>query len=436
MTRFFSLPKGVQTSSSLSQSLVQAEVYNAFIPREAFVPLIVKPGKTGKWRASVGDYVEAGSVLGYCGSSLPVRSPIPGRINGIRNFRFWDGYESPCAVIRLGGRFDIGKAQDIVYRWENASPYELSRKALEYGVMEGERESVAFSEWPRSPKGLELIIDACGGHEYGVVRNKEIRVLGDDLHKAVAIAKRITGASKTSIAIDASFLMPGEDVEELRMKAGCDRVWLSPSVYPSGGEQRLSQVFLGKRLANGCDSRKAGAIFTNPSTLMQLADAILRDKPILERYVCVAGSLVTNPSILKARIGTRIGDLIEECGGFRARPASIVINGIFSGHEAPDLDEPVLPHSHSVIAYAEKELNRSTQKPCLKCGDCSNACPQELDPSRLYKQLANGKESDAEREGLSECTGCGLCSYVCPSRIPLSSTIRLATCRGKEWRWP
>ena len=45
--------------------------------------------------------------------------------------------------------------------------YELSRKALEYGVMEGERESVAFSEWPRSPKGLELIIDACAAAEYG-----------------------------------------------------------------------------------------------------------------------------------------------------------------------------------------------------------------------------------------------------------------------------
>ena len=181
-------------------------------------------------------------------------------------------------------------------------------------------------------------------------------MLGDDLHKAVAIAKRITGASKTSIAIDASFLMPGEDVEELRMKAGCDRVWLSPSVYPSGGEQRLSQVFLGKRLANGCDSLKAGAIFTNPSTLMQLADAILRDKPILERYVCVAGSLVTNPSILKARIERGSVISSKNAADFVRGRHSIVINGIFSGHEAPDLDEPVLPHSHSVIAYAEKEI--------------------------------------------------------------------------------
>lgn len=436
MTRFFDRSRGIDTSSLATQSLVHAEVFNAFIPREALVPLVVKPGKSGKWNVLPGEYVEAGSVIGHCGSSIPVRSPIPGRIQGIRSFRFWDGYESPCAVIRLGGRFDVGREPQEACRWEVESPSALSRKAQELGVMEGDSESVPFSEWHRSPKGLELIIDACGGHEYGLVRNHEIRALGDNLRSSIAIAKRISGASRASIAIDASFLGPDEDIEELKALTGCERAWISPSLYPSGGEQRLAQVFLGKRLANGCDSRKIGAIFTNPSTLLQLAEAVIRSKPVTERFVCVAGSTVTNPSILKARIGTKIGDLIEECGGFRAKPSCVVVNGIFSGHEASDLDEPVLPHSHSIVAYSEKELLRAREMPCIKCGDCVNSCPQGLDPARLFKQLAKGCGSEAEQEGLAECTGCGLCSYVCPSRISLASTIRRATSKGREWRWP
>ena len=62
--------------------------------------------------------------------------------------------------------------------------------------------------------------------------------------------------------------------------------------------------------------------------------------------------------------------------------------------------------------------------PCIRCGECSRACPATLLPQQLHLQIKNKMWDEAEEYGLSACIECGICDFVCPSHIPLVSWFR------------
>jgi electron transport complex protein RnfC len=59
------------------------------------------------------------------------------------------------------------------------------------------------------------------------------------------------------------------------------------------------------------------------------------------------------------------------------------------------------------------------EMPCIRCGDCADACPAGLQPQRLLRALLAQRPSAALAEGLVDCSECGACDLACPSRIPL-----------------
>lgn len=59
------------------------------------------------------------------------------------------------------------------------------------------------------------------------------------------------------------------------------------------------------------------------------------------------------------------------------------------------------------------------EMPCIRCGDCAAACPENLQPQQLHWDLRAGKLTDAREHGLLDCSECGRCDAACPSRIPL-----------------
>jgi len=62
--------------------------------------------------------------------------------------------------------------------------------------------------------------------------------------------------------------------------------------------------------------------------------------------------------------------------------------------------------------------------PCINCGECSEACPRDLQPQLLYWFRENGEKTNTLN--LDNCIVCGLCDNVCPSEIPLTHTFRVA----------
>ena len=171
----------------------------------------------------------------------------------------------------------------------------------------------------------------------------------------------------------------------------------------------------------------AECVVLNVATLFAVYEAVVLQRPLIERFVTVSGSAVRGP-VLKVRVGTRVGDLFEECGGLVEPPGKVVLGGPMRGVSVSSLDYPVTKGVAGVMAFTQAEARVGSQLPCIRCGACVEACPWHLVPTRLNKLIERGAIAAALAEGLSSCTECGCCAFACPSRIPLVDGLR----KGKK----
>jgi electron transport complex protein RnfC len=211
------------------------------------------------------------------------------------------------------------------------------------------------------------------------------------------------------------------------------------SRYPQRNSRELEMVLRRYEKKEALDLGEL--LFLGSATLAAIHDAVKLRRPILDRYVAVGGSAVKKPRVLKVRIGTRIGDLFEECGGFKGVPKRIATGSPILGRMVQYLDEPVIKTTHAVFALLEGQTGRGRSRNCIGCGECRAVCPMELDPEVLFKSAGPfrpGEKNDpiamqlllqdAAQAGIGSflagrCHGCCCCDLVCPSRLPLSAVI-------------
>jgi electron transport complex protein RnfC len=393
--------------------LIPAHVPNAFLPNAAVVMLKQHAGAAAHCVVHRGEFVREGMVVGRADTafSANVHAPVPGVVRDIRKVALPEGGESEAVIIALDGAFDrLGKKGER-YLWRSMTRNDILQCLRECGVIEAE------------PPGLPLFDLFCGrtrtdllilnGVESEPYLRSENSLLLDktlEIIDGLEILHKILSPARTVIAVDAV-----EIESEFRQKLPPENapdLLLLESRYPQDMPRQLLEA-LGQR-----DSGIEIAI-VKPSTAFAIHEAVVLAKPMLERYVTIAGGAVKYPSVLKARIGTPIGDLIEECGGFLGPPARLVLGGPFRGHAIHDLDSPITKTCSAVLALTNQEVGRGLRSPCIRCGRCALACPERLDPDRLYRLIENQRIAQAREHGLDQCTLCGACGYVCPSRIQL-----------------
>ena len=262
-----------------------------------------------------------------------------------------------------------------------------------------------------------LVINAVESEPYLKAESCLLRDRGAEVLEGISILQKILSPKRTVIAassedspIQASAFDALPSVEHLS---------LEPK-YPQDMFGQLLDAIYGTRALDGARRlRSKAATILRPSTAFAVYEAVMLAKPMVERYVSVGGGALKRPTVLKARIGTPIGDLIEECGGFLGPPARLVLRGALRGHSVHDLDTPITKTSSAVIALDADEVGSLRRSPCIRCGRCATVCPERLDPDMLFRLVERDMRSRAIDLGLRSCTACGACGYICPSRVSL-----------------
>jgi len=218
-----------------------------------------------------------------------------------------------------------------------------------------------------------------------------------------------------------------EAVEALR-KACADIPNIDVAVvktkYPQGAEKQLIYSVTKREVPSGGLPMDIGCIVSNVDTVIAIERAILRGRPLMRKVVTLTGGAIMNPGNYKVRYGTKLGDLVEQAGGFRISPTKIVVGGPMMGTAIFDIDVPIVKTTAGVLFLTEEEAFIPPEQKCIRCGMCVEHCPSGLMPTELSADILR-EDGDAfvEHNGL-DCIECGSCSYICPAKKRLAQAIR------------
>ncbi len=199
--------------------------------------------------------------------------------------------------------------------------------------------------------------------------------------------------------------------------------------YPQGGEKQLVDAVIRRQVpAPPAIPVNVGAIVQNVGTAFAVYEAVMKRKPLFERYTTVTGKQLAHPGNFLVRMGTPMRDLIDACGGMPDGDNKLLAGGPMMGKALTTEDVPVCKGTNSVTILSGNDAHRQKAQPCIRCAKCVGACPMGLEPFLLATLSDNKLWERAEQEDIVSCIECGSCQFTCPAHRPLLDNIR----QGKQ----
>jgi len=385
------------------------------------------------------DAVQAGQKIGDCDAfvSAPVHSPINGKVK----------------EIALRSHAVLGRALAIVI---DALPYNPTKRSYfkldddfdvrSYSVEQiceavrgagivgmggaGFPTRVKIEPNPRLPKEA-LIINGCECEPYITCDYRVMLEWTSQVIAGIKLAKKASGCSKVFIGIEDNKPEAIEVINAaLSNSAGSGNIKVVPvkTKYPQGGERQLIKAILKKNVPAGGIPPMIGVVVLNIATVAAIAEAVISGLPLTHRVVTVTGEAITRPGNYYVPIGTSVEELIEFCGGVTELCAKVVLGGPMMGIAIADLETPITKNTNAVTVLTKEQIGSAKfarrQTPCIRCGRCLQACPENLNPTRIAHAVKNNLMDVAERHYINACIECGCCSYVCPANIEVTGYIK------------
>lgn len=386
---------------------------NAFLPQKALVPISIDQAKAIPI-VSFGQYVQEGQVIARSldKNSTDVHAPIPGIVGDLTHFM--TDYESTidCIPIFLEGQFNMLGKKDSNYSWRNTSMLELLRIIEAKGLILTEKPfcslatslKKAIHENVQNIKFALFDFDPSCGLETHLLKHFFFEVL-----EGLEIVARILDAKQITLYYTNN--LEKSIKEKIKSFFNFTEVIFSKTKnnYPF---YDITKLALNEK-----------TFIVLPSTAIYVYDAIIKDRPFLSSYIVLSGPALKENKFLKARLGSSLGSLIEECGGLTKSPCSIIINGFLEGVKSKSFDIPVNKTMKSITLIPSRQEEKILQMECNSCGKCISACPMHLNPMILMRKIRRSDYDENVLMQLRACIKCSVCSCACECRIPLSKTI-------------
>jgi electron transport complex protein RnfC len=248
----------------------------------------------------------------------------------------------------------------------------------------------------------------------------------EDIFEGIQLLEKYLGVKKVIIGIEDNKPQAIKAMQELSKKDSAIVVKPMPAAYPQGGEKVLIYNTTGKTVPEGKLPLDVGCIVMNVTTLACIAEYVRTGMPLVEKCLTVDGSAVATPKNVIAPIGTSMKDVFDFCGGFKEEPRKVMYGGPMMGIAVPTLDEPILKNTNAILAFNDKDATLPDETPCIRCGNCINHCPLNLNPPAIAKALASGDGAEIAKTKVNICMECGACVFVCPAHRMIVHRNKLA----------
>lgn len=411
-------------------------IREAALPKQAVFSMFQHIGAPAKPIVKKGDEVKVGTLLAEAGGfvSAPIYSSVSGKVSKVDVALDASGTRRMAVYVDVEGdewEENIDRSSTLVKLSDRP---ELDSKTIIEKVKNAGIVGMGGATFPchvklSPPPGSKaecVIINAVecepyltADHRLMLEHPEEILVGLQLIMKAVDVKKGYIGIENNKP--DAIALM----TEKAKDYEGIEIVPLKVK-YPQGGEKQLIDAVIGRQVpAPPAIPINVGAVVQNVGTAFAIYQAVMKNKPLIDRIITVTGKSLQQPSNLLARLGTPFQQLIDECGGLPEDTGKIIGGGPMMGKALLSLDIPMTKGSSGLLIMNEKETRRSMPQPCIRCAKCVNVCAMGLEPYLLSKMCAMEDWEDAEKNGIVSCIECGSCQYTCPSNRPLLDMVRV-----------
>jgi electron transport complex protein RnfC len=195
-----------------------------------------------------------------------------------------------------------------------------------------------------------------------------------------------------------------------------------PTVYPIGGQNQLIKELTGIEMPANAHAIDIGLLMMNVQTFGAIYQAIQFGNPLVRRFVTVSGNNIKEPQNVDALIGTPFNELIALAQLKTSHTPPVIMGGPMMGIHVKDTQVPVIKTTNCILVNLEESPLEVL--PCIRCGECMDACPINLLPQQMYWHSRSEEYDKVEKLNVFDCIECGCCSFVCPSNIPLVQYYR------------
>lgn len=406
----------------------------AELPKQAIFPLSQHIGAPAKPVVQRGDKVKVGTLLAEAGGfvSAPIYSSVSGTVAKIDEEFDATDYRKPVIIVNVEGdeweeSIDRSDKLETLADHPELTPEEIVSRVQAAGVTgmggAGFPTHVKLCP-PPTAKAECIIVNAVECEPYITSDYRLMMEHPDEIIAGLELLMKAAKVERGYIGIEEN---KPEAIKLLTEKTANDsRIEVIPLAqkYPQGGEKQLVDAVIHRQVpAPPAIPVNVGAIVQNVGTTFAVYEAVMKRKPLIERYTTVTGKRIKRPGNFLVRIGTPFSQLIEACGGMPEGDNKVLAGGPMMGKAVISLNTPVCKGTNSITVISGDEAHRKKVQPCIRCAKCVSVCPMGLAPYLIATLSAFKEYERAENEDIVSCIACGSCQYTCPSGRPILDNI-------------
>ena len=418
------------------ENKITAEVATvvAPLPQQAIFPLSQHIGAPAKPVVNRGDKVKVGTLIAEANGfvSAPIYSSVSGTVLKVDTAIDATGYRKPAIYINVEGdeweeSIDRSETLETLDKHPELTPEEIVNRIKVAGVtgMGGAGFPTFIKLCPPPTAKAECVI--LNGVECEPYITSDYRLMmehADEILVGLDLLMKGAKVERGYIGIEDN---KPEAIKLFEQKTANDpriEIVALAKKYPQGGEKQLVDAVINRQVpAPPAIPVNVGAIVQNVGTAYAVYQAVMKNKPLFERYTTVTGKQLKNPGNFLVRMGTPMRELIDLCGGMPEGDNKVLAGGPMMGKSVVSTDVTVCKGTNSITILTDADAYRKAAQPCIRCGKCVSACPMGLEPY-LLATLSSFKEWERlEAEQVTSCISCGSCQFTCPSHRPILDNI-------------
>lgn len=419
------------------KNTAQCETKRMPVPAEVCIPMSMHIGAPCKPLVAKGDTVKVGQLIGDTDAfvSAPIHSSVSGTVKSIETQRNAAGGYDQVIVIETDGKQEV--CEDIeIPKADNLQEFVAAVRKSGLVGLGGASFPTHIKYNPKDIDEVDTLI--VNGAECEPFITSDHRLMLEDTQDiidGIKLVMKHLNLSKGYIGVEGN---KPDAIEKL--KATIAEQGLADSVevvtlqttYPQGAERVMIYEITGKTMDAGVLPADLGVILSNITSIAFVGQYFRTGMPLIEKRMTIDGSAIAEPGNVIAPLGTRIHDIVEFMGGYKAEPRKILMGGPMMGRAIFSDEMPIIKNNNAILAFDGPQSLVPEETNCINCGRCHKACPFNLLPTALTEAMENKDAARLEQLKVMQCMECGSCAYVCPARRPLGFNNKLGKAILKE----